>query len=351
MRRRGFLAGAGATGLAGLAGCLGLLETERASREPPLPENRPDAAYVPSHYEGMEMAGAQTKRGVSCVVSYTFPHRFWLVRDADTDRVNVKGADDLHLMVSVWDEAAGVVLAAASPQVEYTGPEGETESFSPWQMVSQRMGVHYGDNVTLGPEGVYDVTVRVPPPGTRRSGGDAPAEDVVEFDFELTFDNAVMDDLAFRDIPGDREGTEGAVDPMDMPGVAQSQAPAADDFPVDVNATAETGGARLVVAAVDSLGDLAAGDDETYLAASLRTPHNRFVLPAAGLAATVDAGGETAFDGELEPAVDPGLGYHYGAVVPAGGVDGGTVRVDTPPQVSRHEGYETAFFDFEDVSL
>ncbi len=28
-----------------------------------------------------------------------------------------------------------------------------------------------------------------------------------------------------------------------------------------------------------------------------------------------------------------------------------TVSVDTPPQVSRHEGYETAFFDFSDVSV
>ncbi len=59
---------------------------------------------------------------------------------------------------------------------------------------------------------------------------------------------------------------------------------------------------------------------------------------------SVEADGETVFDDALTAGVHPELGYHYGAVVetatqePSVGVD-----VVAPPQVSRHEGYETAF--------
>jgi hypothetical protein len=349
--RRDFLAAAGVGGLSSVAGCFGFLETQRATGEPPLPENRPDAVYVPTHVEGMQMAGTQTQGRYACALSFTFPHRFWLVRGTDTDRVDVEGGDDVHMMASVWDRQTGVVLPAASPQVEYTGPKDETESFTPWQMLSQRMGMHFGDNITLGPEGTYDVTVRVAPPSTRRSGGEV-STDPVEFDFEMAFGRDTMESLSFEDLPADREGTAGAAEPMDMHGVTQSTAPPADELPVDVLGTERTGGADLVVAATDQLGSLAGGGDETYLAASLRTPYNRFVVPAASLSATVDAGGETVFDDGLTPTIDADLGFHYGAVVPTGdSLDGVTVLVDTAPQVSRHEGYETAFFDFGAVSV
>ncbi|MFC4406437.1 DUF7350 domain-containing protein [Haloarchaeobius iranensis] len=47
----------------------------------------------------------------------------------------------------------------------------------------------------------------------------------------------------------------------------------------------------------------------------------------------------------LSRTVDPLLGAHYGAPAPelASG-DRVTLTVLTPPQASRHEGYETAFF-------
>lgn len=352
VRRREFLAAAGAGGLTAAAGCFGLLETERAGGEPPVPEDRPDAAYVPSHVEGMQMAGTETQGRYACALSFTFPHRFWLVRGTDTDRVDVQGADDVHLMATVWDAEDGVVLPTATVEIAYTGPEGETSSFSPWQMLSQRMGAHFGDNVTLGPEGTYEATARVVPPSTRRSSAEAVPTDAVEFGFEFTYDRETMESLSFEDIPDDREGTEGAVEPMGMESVSKSQVPPADSLPASVRGTATTGGADLVVATADQLGGLATGDGETYVAASLRTPHNRFVLPAASLSGTVTAGGETVYDGGLEPTLDPGLGYHYGAVVPTSdSLDSVTVSVDTPPQVSRHEGYETAFFEFEDVTV
>lgn len=350
--RRAFLAAGGAGGLGALAGCFGVLETEPASREPPLPENRPDEAYVPSHVEGMEMVGMQTQGRYACALSYTWPHRFWLVRGSDTDQVDVRGADDVHMMAAVWDTETGVVLPGASPSIEYTGPEDESESFSPWQMLSQRMGVHFGDNVTLGPEGVYSVSVQVAPPSTRRTATESVPTDPLTFDFELTFERDGMESLSYEDIPADREGTPGAVDPMDMHGVSQSRAPPADDLPGAVRGPEPTGGAELAVSTLDERGRLATGDDERYLVASLRTPHNRYVLPAASVSATAESGGESVFDDDLRPTLDAALGYHYGAVVPTGkSLDEVTVRVDTPPQVSRHEGYETAFFDFDAVTF
>lgn len=52
----------------------------------------------------------------------------------------------------------------------------------------------------------------------------------------------------------------------------------------------------------------------------------------------------------LTPATDPGLGYHYGAVVPDVG-SALTLTVTAPPQVTRHEGYETAFLGQPSATL
>jgi hypothetical protein len=70
------------------------------------------------------------------------------------------------------------------------------------------------------------------------------------------------------------------------------------------------------------------------------------------LSATVSRNGETVFDGRLPGALDDTLGFHYGASVPDVRA-GDTVRVtvDVPPQVARHEGYETAFLGMPPVTL
>jgi arylsulfatase A-like enzyme len=52
--------------------------------------------------------------------------------------------------------------------------------------------------------------------------------------------------------------------------------------------------------------------------------------------------------------LDPGLGYHYGAALGDTAVESGddlTLEVPTPPQVARHEGYETAFVDMAPVEV
>ena len=347
MRRRGFLAGLGATGLAASAGCLGILETEPANREPPLPENRPDEPYHPTHYEGMTMAGKSANGRYRAMLSYTFPHRFWTVTAEETERVDVEQSEDVHLMVSVWDDEAGVALPATSPRIEFTNPDGEVGRVNPWQMLSQRMGVHYGDNVVLGPDGDYEATVQVSPGGTRRTD-DVPAPDgPLEFSFSFPFSRGRLNDLEFTDVASDREGTPGVVDPMGMGAVAAGQAPAVDSFPLDTRGVRTAKGAEFVVATADQRDTLATGSDETYVAVSMRSKHSRFPLAAATLA--LDAGGDTH---QLVPTLDPDLGYHYAAAVPGlGDGDALTVRQQAACQLSRHEGYETAFFGVEPMQF
>jgi hypothetical protein len=93
--------------------------------------------------------------------------------------------------------------------------------------------------------------------------------------------------------------------------------------------------------------DAARFDAETYLAVVARTPYNGMVLPAMGLRATLEG-----TEHRLTRTVDSELGYHYGT--PVAGVDAGSELVlttSTPPQVARHEGYETAFVEMPPTSL
>lgn len=352
MRRRTFLATTGAAGLAATAGCLGILETERASREPPLPENRPAEPYSPSHVEGMKMVGKATQGRYRCALAYTFPHRFWTVTGSETARVNPQDSDKVHLMVMVWDAESGVVLPGTTPNVELTGPDGEITSLSPWEMLSQPMGVHYGDNVDLGREGRYEVSVRVPPLAVRHTTAADYGSDPLEFSFEMDFVQDRLDDISFEDVPSDEEGSPGAVSPMDMAAVTSSQVPPRGEFSGSVRGVKRAGAAALLVATRESVGQFAQGSGESYLVASLRTPHNRYALSAASLTVTAERDGETVYNGRLTATLDPEMGLHYGDVVPADGAfDSVTVTVETPPQLARHEGYETAFLDFEPVSF
>jgi hypothetical protein len=71
------------------------------------------------------------------------------------------------------------------------------------------------------------------------------------------------------------------------------------------------------------------------------------------LSGTLQRGEKSVFDGELKRTLDPNLNYHYGATIES--VRSGdklTISIDTPPQVARHEGYETAFLNnMGDITL
>jgi len=91
-------------------------------------------------------------------------------------------------------------------------------------------------------------------------------------------------------------------------------------------------------------------DGSSYLAISPRTPYNDIFLPFTSLSAAVEGSGSVR-QNELVEALDHEIGHHYGVAIDdlAAG-DRVTVSVDSPPQVSRHDGYETAFFNFDELS-
>ena len=134
--------------------------------------------------------------------------------------------------------------------------------------------------------------------------------------------------------------------------------------------------------------------DEPYLAVTAATRYNDLSIPEMGLAVHVGSADETVeidvvaediddFEPEdddeplvdaqsptepreiqvvdpdsavlseqLEPGLDPEIGFHYGVSAPElnGGEDV-TVDISTPTQVARHEGYETVFFDTQQITL
>ncbi len=349
MNRRDFLMGAGAAGASLLAGC-GSLDTQ-STRSPPLVEDRPDATYRPTHMEGMGMVGMGEAGDYMVGLTYSFPHRFWTVTGTTAEQVDIQDGDSIHLMATVWDPETDLVLPVSAGVSIVIEDDGETVAEKPpWPMVSQNMGFHYGDNYQLPGEGTYTVRARVNGMSERRFGAlsdrfGSTGETSVNFDFS----RERRDNLSYESFP-ERQGERGAVDLMNMEMVPTSRVPTAEDLPGELLGTAA--GSDEVYAA-SWLADAPFLDDgESYLAVSVRTPYNRVPLPMMSLDGTVAAGGETVYDDALQGAIHPDIGYHYGAVVPTTATDPSvTVEAVSPPQVSRHEGYETAFLSTPTLSF
>lgn len=354
MRRRDALrAGAGLLG-ASLAGCLDALESESAWRD--LVIDRPDEVYVPPKVDGMVVWGTATTDDYALALSATRPHRFWTVTGSETTQIAMRDAHSAHLMASVWNPETGHhVPAEVAVGIERDGEVLLDRVL--WPMLSQRMGVHHGDNVALPEDGAYTAVLRVVPEARRppdlpdSSGpGLEPATIRIEFEYEA----GAIDALDRTILEERRRGRPGAVEPMDHAdhghgggGHADHDhppvptAPPVDSLPGAVGIDG-TGDCEVVVA-------VRPADAGEYLAVSPRTPYNGFPLTRASLSATVgrDAGTETS----LPEAITPALGHHYGAVVDPIGADELEIGFDSPPQLARHEGYETAFLDLPKFSL
>ncbi|WP_339106339.1 hypothetical protein [Haloterrigena salinisoli] len=363
MNRRAFLRGTAVAGTAAIAGCLERLgfEEESAWDNPPLVEDRPDAVYLPAGKEEMGHYGRASDGEYAVELSYTIPHRFWTVA-GDTQRVDVDTDDSMHLMLTVWDDQTDTILPV-NTDLELRRDDGSiVEQLTPWAMLSQRMGAHYGDNITLPEEGTYTARARVGPVTTERTGAFADRfDDASELEIEFEFERSDIHDLEFEMVDEDRRGAREAhalMDPSghghgghdgDGPGHAPtSDGPPVEDLPGDRLGTERSADAKIT--AIRTTADRLSGDGD-YLVVCLRTPYNDVRLPSATLNATVERGGTTVLEDEsLAETIDPELGHHYG--VQLAGLESGdelTVAVDRPPQVARHDGYETAFFDFEDV--
>ncbi|MEF8831388.1 MAG: hypothetical protein V5A23_07630 [Halobacteriales archaeon] len=348
MNRREFL-GAGATlATVATAGCLDEF-LGGPPRAPPTVADRPDAVYVPSHVEEMAMVGTQSVGEYEVALSYSFPHRFWNVTGDRTEKVAIEDADSVHLMATVRDPETGTVLPVGSVRADVDGGDKDVAGRRLWPMLSQNMGVHFGDNLALDGDDTYDVTVTVDPLGAVAAGDfagtfEAGASGTFLFEFSRRERNRLsLDRLQ------DRAGSPDAVAPM---GTANSaRLPAAGDLPGDHVGRGTTGDAVFVATRLDAPPAGVEGDGP-YLIVSPRTPYNRYPLPFMAVSATVERGGATVHDGDLAAAVLPGAGYHYGAVLDAlQQGDELTLSVGAPPQMARHEGYETAFLEMGEVSM
>jgi hypothetical protein len=338
----------------GLAGCTGLIDSTDAGDSPDratVAEERSRAVYVPTHRDEMAMRGMSAAGDYHVGLMFTYPHRFWIVTGTDTERVDVREEDEVHLMATVFDEETGTVLPiGAGVSIEITQDGELVAEKAPWPMISQAMGFHYGDNFALDGDGTYDVTVSLSDAGLERFGDFAGQfESGASTTMELSYTTAERNELGIRQFE-DRGGEPGAVSLMDMGMMPLSRTPAPEDLPGRVVAEATAGDAEFVVSAVGEAPF--AADDGSYLLVSPRTPYNDVPLPMMSVSGRLQRGGEAVLDGQLSAGIEPSAGFHYGAAVDA--IEAGdelTLTVDSPPQMSRHEGYETAFLDMDAIAV
>ena len=364
MRRRSFIgAGVGALSLGALAGCTGNGSEDggdgsNGSEDPTSTDGEDptstdgdglhDGVYVQRFTDGMAMQGAAEAGDLRVAVMYSAPHRFFRMIGDERKPAAVEDGDSLHLMAAVWEPETGTVVPETGLSVEIAPEGGAFDEQVIYPMLSQPMGFHYGANFALDGDGEYAVKVTVGGLNIRRTGafegrfGDL-ASATVDIVFDAETRQSVSEDV--REL--DRYGEPGALSPMDMM-MPDGTLPAAEAMPGELVGTERTDDAVLPLLAVREDPPVDAG---AYLAVSARTPYNGYTLPAASLEATVERGGEAVFEGTLERTLDPDLNYHYGAALDS--LEAGdevTVRPLTPPQVSRHQGYERAFLEMDSVS-
>ena len=351
MQRRDFLqTGVGLAGTAALAGCTGLFETRSITDEPPLVENRPDAVYYPTHFEGMVMAGMADTKQYKVSLMYSFPHRFWTVTGQNTKKVAIQDDDSVHLMGTLWDKETKMVLPYTNFSVELTQDGESVTERSLWQMLTQPMAFHFGDNVSLPGDGTYSATVRIGAIQPRRTGRfEEKFGEPITVDMEFEYSRAKRDEIMVTQLD-EKAGKKGAIEPMDMD-MPLATLPPKENLPGRLIGEATSGDGMFIITSLDDAARFTT-DGRPYLTVSARTPYNQVPLPFMSLSATLDRDGETIFDGPLQSTLDPELTYHYGAAVES--IESGdtlTITVDAPPQTSRHEGYETAFLQMPPMEL
>ncbi len=361
MRRRDFIsAGIGTLSTGVLAGCIGgdddgnqeaaggEQEAAGGGSTPTGGDGRHDGVYVQQFTDGMAMQGTADAGDLRVAVMYSAPHRFWrMVGDERKEEPREEG-DSLHLMATVWDPETDIVVPETGLTVEIAPEGGAFDEQVIYPMLSQPMGFHYGANFALDGDGSYDVRVTVGGLNIRRTGAfEGRFGDPTTATVGITFDDETRRSIDEQVRELDKFGEPGAVKPMDMM-MPDGTLPAPGSLPGELVGTGRTDDAVLPLLAVREDPPVNA---ETYLAVSARTRYNGYTLPAAGLEATVERGGETVFEGPLRRTLDPELNYHYGAAVD--GIESGdkiTVTPVTPPQVARHRGYERAFLEMDSVT-
>jgi hypothetical protein len=386
-RRRVLAASAAAT--AGLAGCSsddggdtddgGGNETTPA-RQPVDADDRPGSnptaelvddpparVYLPTHQDGMQMLSMQQAGEYTVMPHWSYSHTFWLVRGDETTE-ETPGARSLHFMFMIRDSETGQQLP-----VNVVGPMRVQKDGNvvgrpgrPWPMISQGMGFHFGDNRefatdghsgSLPEEGTYEIELQLRPISVRKTGAFAGRfEEPTTASFEFEFRQEQFETINERtqNFEESRWGEAAAAEPMmmgnmEMNGDMGMGLPPAEEYPGELLGRAADGSlpsshdADFVVSYVED--SRLATDGSGYLAVSPRTPYNRIPLPEMTLSA------EGAVDGEFEETLDDELGHHYGLSATLGAGEQFELVVDSPPQVARHRGYQTAFLDMPPMSI
>jgi hypothetical protein len=308
--------------------------------------------YYPSHVDGMKMVGMDSANGYKCALTYTLPHRFWLVTGTRRKEVPVADDDSVHLMPVVWDAETGIIPPDVNPQITLNQDGSTVTKLSPWPMLSQPMGFHFGDNVSLDGDGAYQALVSIGDSSSRRTGSLAENTGGASFRFDFEFASATLEEITIRQVPVENRGTTGAVEPMSMEMLPSSQVLPESDLPGDVRGSGTSGDASFVVTVMEDATPFGGDASQQYLAVSPRTPYNRYPLTHMSLSATLGRDGETIYDDVLTPTIDQELQAHYGVALDS--VESGdalTVTVDAPPQTARHVGYETAFIDMPSLDI
>ncbi|WP_262174567.1 iron transporter [Haloarcula laminariae] len=296
------------------------------------------------------MYGTTTANDVRFALMHSFPHRFWNLAGSDKNKVVVQSSDSLHLMASVWDTETNTVLPL-DVSAEISNADGRVTTTNFWPMISPTMGFHHGDNVALSGEGEYDVTLSIGPLSADRT---TPFEgrftESQSASMSFTFDTNETYNLEYRRV-GDKAGSSGTVDLLDMDMLPEPTAPVRSALPGRVVGDGSSGDATFIASVVAGNTRFSEASN-SYLIVSPRTPYNRVILPRMSLSATIDRGQETIFDESLRATVDPEISCFYGEQIPD--IQSGdiiSITPQAPPQLARHDGYETAFIDMPPIEF
>ena len=354
----------------------------------PRVEDPPQAVYKPTHRESMVMLPTVEAGEYELLPHFTYPHEFWLV--TGTERESVTPTDPgIHLMFAFWDAETGEILpvdAGAEIEIRKDG-ERVTSPISPWPMLAQGMGFHFGDNVPLREDGTYEVEVTLNPINARKTGefdGRFEETQTATFQFEYSLDliQEVTESIEYLD--EEEWGERGALDStvhVDPPGHADDMndghgdngdahgdgghnghgddhdghsddhdghhgpamsLPPAEEYPGTDLGTHSSGDAAFVVRYFEQS---RLADGSGYLLVSPRTPYNRYPLPDMSLSLQGD------YERDLTQTLDSELGHHYGTQVDLSAGDSLELVVNSPPQIARHRGYETAFIEMESMTF
>jgi len=167
-----------------------------------------------------------------------------------------------------------------------------------------------------------------------------------EFEYSQQPQVEAVEDVSYLDEA--EWGQPGAVSPMGhgmgggMDGPPGPGLPSAEEYPGRDLGTHTSDDAVFVVRYLE---DSRLADGGGYLFVSARTPYNRIPLPGMALAVEGDV------EGTLTQTLDGELGHHYGRAVTLDAGDTFDIVTQTPPQVARHRGYETAFLDVDPIPV